>query len=83
MCDGLAVGAVGDLGRLPGGGDRGGGGGGEQHFPQQRRGHSILSSFQLRHVPGPLGEALGRVWEWSAWVGPCWGIVNSPGCPEM
>lgn len=41
------------------------------------------TQFSFFLSPQTCPRPLGRVWEWSAWVGPCWGIVNSPGCPEM
>lgn len=52
MCDVLAVGAVGDLGRLPGDGDQGWGGG--QHFPQQEGDTVLFLPFtsDMSQAPG-------------------------------
>lgn len=59
MVMGLAVGAVGGIERLPGGGAEG-----EQKFAQQSRAEGTLSSLLLRHFPGSLGlwrvVSLGR-----------------------
>lgn len=73
MCDGLAVGAVGDLGRLPGGGDRGRGRGATFSSTKKGTQYSFFLSAQTcpRAPGGGSGTCMGVVSLGGSLLGNC------------